>query len=175
MHRKRKIAIYSVFTVGLIAPIFSIIGFVKRYQLTSDPDQSYNQIVLSLWATAELATGVMIICLPTLPAILKPRLRKPPSNTVISNAKYRGNNPHSPFGFMGTAKDRAIAERDYLELRSSRQSVETGVRIPPNALVNEIKGGEEDASTGDQLKPARDDAVPSGGIMKMVEIEQSEV
>ncbi|KAL9121474.1 MAG: hypothetical protein Q9187_001965 [Circinaria calcarea] len=126
-------------------------------------------------STAELATGVMIICLPTLPAILKPRLRKPPSNTVISSAKYRGNNPHSPFGFMGTAKDRATAERDYFELRSSRRSAETGVRIPPNTFVNEIKGGEEDGSTGDQLKPGRDDAVPPGGILKMVKIEQLEV
>ncbi|KAF2794510.1 hypothetical protein K505DRAFT_189583, partial [Melanomma pulvis-pyrius CBS 109.77] len=71
MSWQKKVAVCSVFTIGAIAPIFSAVGFACRVRTASSKDTTYDSPIILLWATAEVTTGVICACLPTLPSLLR--------------------------------------------------------------------------------------------------------
>ncbi|MCJ1357489.1 MAG: hypothetical protein MMC33_007485 [Icmadophila ericetorum] len=162
MTRGRKIGVYMIFTVGAIAPAFSTIGFVRRLQISKNPDQTYNQTVILLWATAELATGVTLTCVPTLPSLYKRRKSKPSTRVTIGSKRSRSTQ------LTSTDNDPTIVEADYFELKG-RDGGKRHTRMPATAFVNEITGGEGDSDHSvESLDTTR-------GIMRVVKIEQSKV
>lgn len=132
------------------------------------------QLTLTDSRTAELATGMMVICLPTLPGILQRRTKKPSPSIVNGSAKSRNIKSHPRHGLGSTDTDMMFMESDYFELREGWPNG-SHVRVPQNALINEIRGGEEDGCTPGELGSTRDNHTPSNGIRKMVNIEQSHV
>ncbi|KUJ08328.1 uncharacterized protein LY89DRAFT_567928, partial [Mollisia scopiformis] len=66
MKKSNKIRVVLIFTFGMIAPVFSLIGFLVRERISHSPDATYNQPLVLLWGTAEVSTGFICICLPPL-------------------------------------------------------------------------------------------------------------
>lgn len=62
--------------------------------------------------------------------------------------------------------DKTLTDREYFELREDRSN-EAGVIMPSNVLINEIRGGRQD------LDVTRDNETSPHGILKMIQIEQS--
>ncbi|MCJ1475671.1 hypothetical protein MMC13_004334 [Lambiella insularis] len=168
MSRKRKIGVYAIFTVGIVGPVFSIVGLTMRLKLATSMDQSYSQPLICIWATAELATGVMVICLPTLPGILHRHARRP-STTIVNGSGIKSLPRHGP---KSLEKDDTLLEGNYFELRDGKYK-EPQVHVPQTAFVNEIRGGGESADVDYQLGPRGDAIWPSDGIMKVTRIELS--
>ena len=80
LNRKRKLYIYAVFTVGVMCvtkplqsakstpsnmptsgPVFSIIGFTFRFHLATDPDLTYNQPSIALWAFVLPSSPILLL------------------------------------------------------------------------------------------------------------------
>ncbi|MCJ1380518.1 hypothetical protein MMC17_003626 [Xylographa soralifera] len=171
MARKRKMGIYLIFTVGIIAPVFSIIGLVKRFQLAGSPDQSYNQPLILLWAEAELATGMMIICLPTLPGVLHRHSKRPSKSVVNGSARSRSLKFFPHHGQSSTNRDDMLEDRDYFELTEGRIA-DSSVMMPKRAFINEITGGHGNTHADYDLGESEAIGTPVGGILKMTTIEQ---
>ena len=203
MSRKRKIGVYAVFTVGTMqvlasdlgsycltisrnrAPVFSTVGFVMRFTLTSGMDQSYNQPLILLWAlvsptpyslfqlvlmdfrTAELATGMMIICFPTLPGIFQRRSRKP-TPSIVNGSSNRARN-------IRPYQRTTYADEDYHELVDGKYR-EVRIGKPAQAIINNIRGGssgDDDTYSSSMLGLQTDANTMSDGIVKMTKIEQT--
>ena len=119
--------------------------------------------------TAELATGMMIICLPTLPGIIRRKEKQP----EMSAAKVQSGSSkcHPRYG-MRLDEDNMLLEPDdydYLE----REPSTPRIKRPENVIVNDIKGGEAFGNLGPRFASTSRDNAPPGRIMKMVTIEQS--
>lgn len=88
MPLKRKIAVSSMFLVGISACASSIISLIYRVQYYTAGDDN-TRLVVPLWATsmAEEAAAVMICCAPTTASFYK--LAKPSVRTWLSSASGR--------------------------------------------------------------------------------------
>ena len=53
------------------ACVTSILRTYYTWKVVKEPDISYNIIVMGLWTLAEIATGLIISCLPVLPRFLR--------------------------------------------------------------------------------------------------------
>ncbi|CAG8981906.1 hypothetical protein HYALB_00009160 [Hymenoscyphus albidus] len=123
MSRGKKVRVVAVFTFGLIAPVFSMIGFLARESIAKSPDVTYNQPLALLWAAAEITTGVICICLPPL-SILFHRQKAPrgPTQSIINGVSNRSNKLNSATRASrrkGTLNidDDDLLESGYLELQ----------------------------------------------------------
>ena len=113
-------------------------------------------------STAELATGVTLTCVPTLPSLYKRRKSKPSTRVTIGSKRSRSTQ------LTSTDNDPTIVEADYFELKG-RDGGKRHTRMPATAFVNEITGGEGDSDHSvESLDTTR-------GIMRVVKIEQSKV
>ncbi|KAF2192978.1 hypothetical protein K469DRAFT_487038, partial [Zopfia rhizophila CBS 207.26] len=71
MEWTKKVGVCTIFGIGAVAPIFAAIGFVCRVKTAGNPDTTYNNPLILLWGyTAEVTTGVVCACLPTLPSLI---------------------------------------------------------------------------------------------------------
>lgn len=116
-------------------------------------------------STAELATGVTLVCVPTLGSLLQNRVSKPSARIAIGSKRSRSI---QSYGLNSTDKEPTVTEGEYFELKD-RDRGHRRTRIPTTAFINEITGREGDI---DSSLDTRDMA---GGIRKVVKIEQSEV
>ncbi|KAK0515903.1 hypothetical protein JMJ35_001937 [Cladonia borealis] len=69
LDKKRKAGVILVFSVGCLAPIFSIVGTIVRIQVSKSPDVTWYQPMIQMWAAAEISTGLICVCCPTLAAL----------------------------------------------------------------------------------------------------------
>ena len=153
-----------------------------RFTLASSPDLSYNQPVLLLWACvsqpqvhnysltvdhsmAELSIGVMVTCFPTLPGIMQRRRKKASASIVNGSARSHRVKP-SPYD--------ASVDGDYFELREGPRPGPR-VRMPQNAITNDISGGTEIGDSIFERGITRDHFTMPHGILKITRIEQSNV
>ncbi|KAI9877634.1 MAG: hypothetical protein M1830_003249 [Pleopsidium flavum] len=181
MQRKRKIAVVAVFTVGLIAPIFSMIGFVVRLQDSGDPDATYNQPFVLLWGTAEVSTGNICISLPPIAVLFRHNRRRTSGSphNGDSNARTQSCRRKQPLN-----RDKSDLYHDeYLKLREFSTDT-VGVKTPPG-VVTRIKGGAEyplrqeghhsihGAATTTDTRDGVDELAPAANIMKTVRVEHS--
>ncbi|MCJ1423886.1 hypothetical protein MMC29_001771 [Sticta canariensis] len=210
MSMGRKVACVLLFTVGLIAPIFSVIGFIVRLRISANPDITYTQPEILLWSwvslddllffdidnvisTAEISTGVVCVCLPTLGA-LGHRRRHRPSTSILNGHSYlrsiRSLGPDQPTSL----NDKELLDSEYLEVRDrdprrsnagSKYAVITAIRGGASTPSTDAEGAHgssgrrppetrfsptSDIEMNDQSAIAPDGG---GGIMKSFRIEQS--
>lgn len=85
------------------APAFSIIGLVVRFRVSGSPDLTWNQLQISLWAGAEVSTGIICVCLPELPSLW----HRPRSNSSLygqSSSGARDGGPSAGVGFSTSTR-----------------------------------------------------------------------
>ena len=150
-------------TNRISGPGFSVVAFVMRIILIDSKDQSYNQPVALMWATAELATGMMIICLPSLPGLFQHRRKSQITRSIIMGGSaapwslrhsvlYGATSPsltnigHDEKGFIGS---------HYLELVDDAPhdgEVEIEIRDVPRSRAQIVYGASYPPPRGTVLK-----------------------
>lgn len=122
---------------------------------------------------AELTTGVMVICLPTLPGILHYRKKKPSISIVNGNVKSHNLTSNARYGPRSVGKANTFLGGEYIELGEG-QHRGPDASTPRDLVVNEIRGDEDNDRTSHHDWASNDDFVPPGRILKMIKIEQSD-
>ncbi|KAI1313524.1 hypothetical protein F5Y03DRAFT_336899 [Xylaria venustula] len=89
LQRRKKTLIVLVFTFGLAAPAFSVVGFIVRFQGNNSSDKNWNQPAIILWGLLEIAAGVLCTSFPELGPIFMRRKNRTTPSTSIVNGKYR--------------------------------------------------------------------------------------
>jgi len=178
MTRKRKVQVVLIFTFGMIAPVFSMVGFVVREKISNNPDVTYGQPLVLLWGTAEVSTGFICVCLPPLTILFRKSERRGPTQSILrgeSNGLGPSQNSKrkTRFGSRGvnSARDETLLTGEYLELEEA-SNYALGVEKPNNAYMIGVKGGPgSNVSDG-----SREDLEHTAGpkIVKTVMIEQSQ-
>ncbi|KAF2463075.1 uncharacterized protein BDR25DRAFT_298608 [Lindgomyces ingoldianus] len=133
---KKKVAVCAVFGIGCIAPVFSAIGFTYRVRAAKSADLTYNNPLMLLWATAEITTGIICACLPTLPTLFRRRRQ----NTTLTSS-HSQSTPHSVT--RSYQRNKTFEYGEYLELD------ETPGSSSPNReeVVTTVKGGASPAAS----------------------------
>ncbi|MCJ1268849.1 hypothetical protein MMC22_008737 [Lobaria immixta] len=167
------------------APIFSVIGFVVRVHISASPDVTYNQPEILLWAAAELSTGIICVCLPTLAALRQCR-PKGPSESILNGISNTAHAQYLRWKQNPSLNDRDLLSVDYVEMEEG--SCHTGGGSVPTTAVNtgiDGKGNkfrntqENDVPKTQDIGPAaasREElnrSTPRRGILKTTTIEQS--
>jgi len=144
-------------------------------------------------STAEVATGIICVCLPTLAALTHRRPRGPTTSIVNGQSNSRTGRSAGAQSYYNRRKqphdsdDQTLFHNgDYLELREgANNGASLGAKVPQTAVVTGIIGGARASST----ELARDGRGEGGGrgeygeemeqgvgnIVKTVRIEQSYV
>ncbi|KAF2200584.1 hypothetical protein GQ43DRAFT_373488 [Delitschia confertaspora ATCC 74209] len=187
MSVKRKMAVCAVFAIGIIAPVSSILGFVWRLKNASHEDPTHDQSLIILWAEAEMTTGIICICLPTLPILFR---RPPRAVTENSYAKSSSNRSQDTSDLYRSQRKSGLYNDSYFELDDVSQSHER-----KDGVVTKVKAGrplDEESNPGSDVictagwqHRKLDITRPSGvvkkyggnerkasGIIRTVEIEQ---
>ncbi|QSZ32708.1 hypothetical protein DSL72_002287 [Monilinia vaccinii-corymbosi] len=148
MTKKRKIQVVLIFTFGMVAPVFSMVGFVVREKVSHNPDVTYGQPLVLLWGTAEVSTGFLCVCLPPLFILFHKRECCGPTQSILrgeSNAlgpsqssKRRTKSKFGSRGISGAHND--LLTGDYLELEEG-SNYTLGVEKPNNAYMVSVEGG----------------------------------
>ncbi|KAF2117337.1 hypothetical protein BDV96DRAFT_644762 [Lophiotrema nucula] len=177
MSLKKKIGVCAVFTIGAIAPIFSGIGFAARWTASQNSDLTYNNPRMLLWATAEITTGVICSCLPTLPALV--RRRRLSTTTAASRSYNMSSNPSYPP--KPHSSYRKYMELD--ELTTAARSREMVTTVTAGANCNNRSNETESTNERWNAKDSQDEIFPASsrsgptthnGIVKTVRIEQTD-
>ncbi|MCJ1251879.1 hypothetical protein MMC30_009117 [Trapelia coarctata] len=180
---KRKLGIYSVFALGSLAPIATALRLAKTVEASSNPDVSYWQYEILLWTMAEITTGIICSCLPTLPALFRHCVPKVESLVSGRNDRdFRASHKHrilisnrrKPSSGPFDSTDNAFLKAGYI-----------GLDEPLNlGVTTDIRGesGFERAQRSLELIEADKDRPhdpevgnhPAGnGIIKTIHMEQS--
>ena len=99
-------------------------------------------ITLTFSSAAEVSTGLICVCIPTLAPLAHQRRPVRPSESVL-NGESHSRRIHLP----GTKKSTSLDEQELwskvdLELQQQHSSSYTvGIRAPPTAVVTGIEGG----------------------------------
>ncbi|KAH9907936.1 hypothetical protein F4778DRAFT_719706 [Xylariomycetidae sp. FL2044] len=94
MNLKKKVTVVLVFTFGLTAPVFSVVGFVVRLTGKNNADKNWVQAEIMLWGLAEMSTGVLCVCFPELGTLWKMSKGRPGPTASIVNGKYRSDDDY---------------------------------------------------------------------------------
>ena len=114
---------------------------------------------------------MLIICLPTLPALLKRHARGPPASE-ISGSKSRGRKAHQVYGLKSADTEKTFLEGGYYELKENFLSNQLS-KTPHTVLTINTGGIAESGYTTHQLSSREEEVdVPTSGILKTVKIEQ---
>ncbi|KAI0517051.1 hypothetical protein F5B22DRAFT_606030 [Xylaria bambusicola] len=78
---KKKIMVSAMFATGLLTIAISIarLPYIDQFTVTKNP--TIDWVPITLWSALENFVGVICACLPSLPALLKSRLRSKTLNT----------------------------------------------------------------------------------------------
>ena len=123
-------------------------------------------------STAELATGVIVVCIPTLPAILQHRTKRPPMSILNSSTKSRSLTSNVRYGPGSVARDSTLLGGEYIELGEGQPRA-PDVSPPRKMAVNKITECEDDKPSTCDISATSTCSPPPGRILKIVEIEQS--
>ncbi|KAI0535553.1 hypothetical protein GGR58DRAFT_478615 [Xylaria digitata] len=87
MSFQKKIIVVLVFTFGLSAPIFSLVGFLVRLRGSTNPDKTWVQPEIIQWGLAELTAAVLCVCFPELGPLWKKRPRRGPTTSILNGRR----------------------------------------------------------------------------------------
>ncbi|KAL9609955.1 MAG: hypothetical protein Q9167_005307 [Letrouitia subvulpina] len=176
MDTKRKLGIILVFTIGLTAPVFSIVGLVVRLRISNDPDATYNQPKIYLWALAELTAGLICACIPILATLIN-RRRLAQQRQYIPDKKYSSNRAYP----LRTKPNSTSLEGESLFDPTTLELAEASCpTIPVIAVKSGAKSG-ADRSSSDQTERDAEvqgsdqegNKVVNNRILKTVRVEQT--
>lgn len=90
----KKVYVVLAFTFGMCAPAFSLVGSVVRLRGHKNPDKTWVQPQIIMWALAEITTGVLCVSFPELGLLLRGGKRGPSmeASTGIREGRYREQN-----------------------------------------------------------------------------------
>lgn len=178
------------------APVFSMIGFIVRMKISANPDVTYNQPEILLWAyvfsrhvqassrkcdtnhhrEAEVSMGLICVCIPTLAPLARKRGPPGPSPSILNGAtvarrKYYGGS---------TKKSTSLDDDRLFDKLAAGHS--TLVQLPV-AVVTGIAGGLDAGTHGElgiemknsQRAQSGEDLDRSDGIVATVRMEHSYV
>ena len=138
-----------------------------------------STLVLTSTRAAEISTGLICVCIPTLAALVtRPHSLKPTRSIV--NGEY--NSRHGQLSGKRpppSLDEQNLFDRVDIELQEDNFNA-TGLRIPESVVVTGIEGGNkrpsilgiQDGGSVDSHEE-RDERTNGMGIMKTVRIEQS--
>ncbi|PQE22322.1 integral membrane protein [Rutstroemia sp. NJR-2017a WRK4] len=180
MAKKRKLQVVLIFTFGMIAPVFSMVGFVVREKISDNPDVTYGQPLVLLWGTAEVSTGFVCVCLPPLTILFRKRENRGPTQSIRGESNGLGPSQNSKrktkskFGSRGIsgARDDTLLTGEYLELEEG-SNYTLGVEKPNNAYMIGVKGGAGLTTPDGSTQNIQETA--GSKIVKTVKIEQRQV
>ncbi|KAI0097508.1 hypothetical protein GGR51DRAFT_578051 [Nemania sp. FL0031] len=89
MNLRNKLTVVLVFTFGLSAPAFSLVGVIVRARGSDNPDKTWVQPEILQWALAELTTAVLCACFPELGPLWRRQRTQTGPTASISNGQYR--------------------------------------------------------------------------------------
>ncbi|KAL6714542.1 hypothetical protein ACLMJK_007967 [Lecanora helva] len=189
----KKVGVVLVFSVGFIAPAFSLVGVIVRFKTTHSDDTTWNQPSILMWGVAEVSTGIICVCIPPLGILFRrhrPRpqhikhsfLRDPTNSTVSShfaNISSKGHHYSSRRGPASTDEVNLFEAMD-IELQHPGSK---GARVAAPAVVTGIVGGKERlakdkdeegerSSDGEEPPPGITESEQRAGIMRTVRMEQ---
>ncbi|POS74520.1 hypothetical protein DHEL01_v207087 [Diaporthe helianthi] len=165
----KKVHVVLAFTFGMCAPAFSLVGLVVRLRGHKNPDKTWVQPQVIMWALAEIATGILCVSFPELGSLLRRGKRRPSmeASTAIREGRYREPNA----AFNGVRRSLWTADkwasggdgvREHVELDEIRL-----VNHPANVVI--VEGGEPvnqgPARTSGDLKVTKEVRVESASIV----------
>ncbi|KFY72041.1 hypothetical protein V499_07810 [Pseudogymnoascus sp. VKM F-103] len=103
---RRKIALMTVFLLGLFTTICSIMRMVQIITIA----KTGNSTMLVLWGTIEMNVGISLTCIPTL-APLFTYFKEKTSYYTHGASRERTNGSANAMQVLKSARDRASAER----------------------------------------------------------------
>ncbi|GAW24965.1 hypothetical protein ANO14919_145620 [Xylariales sp. No.14919] len=78
LSRSKKMGLGFIFTIGIFACVTSAVRLYYNIMLwKNQTDITYQLAFMSFWGTAQIPTGFLITCLPTLPKVIKHIRNKP--------------------------------------------------------------------------------------------------
>ena len=105
---KRKMRIFGLLSIGLVACIASVMTLVSQYTLATDP--LWNYTTLLAWIMVELVVSQVAACAPTL-AYLLPRRMFSKHQASNSASKLTSHKPTTGFGSRLSKNDFALRAR----------------------------------------------------------------
>ncbi|CAF9941272.1 MAG: hypothetical protein ALECFALPRED_009049 [Alectoria fallacina] len=190
MPTNRKIGVSAAFAAALFAPIASILRLEASIKGASSTDATYALFGISLWTQAEITTGVICSCLPTLPALY--RHYAPKNSSMRPSGRREGLDSHtvkapkhsilSSFRMAPNARyqdhdDPRLLRAEYLELGGVSGDERRGVELS-GPITTKIEGGTDASTDWGATKSEGDGTLDSdgqdghwGGITKTVCLE----
>lgn len=121
---QKKIIVVLVFTFGLCAPAFSLMGFIVRLRGSSNPDKTWVQPDIVMWGTAELTAGVLCVSAPETGSLFHKRKRRHPSASIVNGNYLRDTRRRKWLGRGGSIldhSDRTVGSESYIELHEGQK------------------------------------------------------
>ena len=178
------------------APVFSMISFIVRIKISANPDVTYNQPEILLWAyvfsrhvhasfrkyetdyyrEAEVSMGLICVCIPTLAPLARKRGPSRPSHSIINGTTVVRRKYYGGSAIQSTSLD---DDRLFDILAAGHSALVQ----PPVAVVTGIVGGLDAGTNGDwgiemknsQRAQSREDLDRSDRIVATVRMEHSYV
>ncbi|KAI1213911.1 uncharacterized protein F4807DRAFT_469664 [Annulohypoxylon truncatum] len=98
---RQKVLVICVFTFGLCAPIFSVLGLVIRLEGNNNNDKSWIQPKIIMWGLAETTTGMLCVSFPELGPIIRRTKRATPSESILNGQYLSDDRSHPRQGSHG--------------------------------------------------------------------------
>lgn len=105
---KKKILLTMIFATGFFACTTSILRTYYTWKIVQSPDISYNIMPFGLWSAAELATGIIISCLPVIPKFFQ---HIGPKVSSVIAFKFKSRNYSGIERASAKTSDQARAEK----------------------------------------------------------------
>ena len=134
MQTKKKIGLTLVFLVGTLATLSSLARLIWQALRASDPNKTVALIVVALLAIAEHAVGLIVGCMPVLPALYNHVFRKRGVESESWKQSYSnkqtysqgsGGYRHSRSAKIGS-RDPYLISKQYTELDDMEQGHRRG-------------------------------------------------
>lgn len=103
MPLRRKLGIMAIFCTGIFACISSIMRLATSVRNVNSPDVTYSLAKVTLWAVAEISSGLLVACLPVTPRIFS---KKEPKSSKDTPRTHSSGNP---------------SRKDYIEMDETLQ------------------------------------------------------
>ncbi|MCJ1309727.1 hypothetical protein MMC25_003388 [Agyrium rufum] len=126
----RHLGLTAIFAVGLLAVTCSVVRLILSVQGARDPNQTVVLIQISLWAIAELTSGIIVGCMPILPSFYHYLFTTPQTSSHTQNSY-----PSSSTSFSASRKSKSSRHWMYDTNTSIMQdTITSNPKIPESPL-----------------------------------------
>ena len=115
---------------------------------------------------------MMVLCFPTLPALVQKRTRRPSHSIINGSARSPAAKAYLQRSRGTPDEENTLVEGDYFQLDGARRE-QAHLKQPKNVMICEISRGSD--VDDDEPSSGRERNMPSHGIMRTIRIEQTNV